>query len=123
MEKIIFTTKVLGPIASYRLENFGVTQTIRSESSSIVGAILSGRIKVGDQIQIFLDDRMIELAQFVIMDSLLFDMLDEEDAHRGGFDSVEEMATALKRAGYRFKPVNSYWFHRIQFTWKEKEYA
>jgi len=123
MEQLHFTTRVLGPLAAYRLGEHQVTQTIRSYTSSIVQAILTGRLKVGVQMQVTLDDRIIGLAEYVIMDTVTLDTLTIEDARRGGFDSISDLAFALKRAGYRFKPLNEYELFRIQFAWLEEAYA
>jgi hypothetical protein len=119
MEQLRFTTRVLGKKATARLENYEVTQTLRSESSSIVIAILSGGLKVGDMMQVMVDDRMIGLAQHASMETVVWAQLDQDDARRGGFDNRFELAYALKRAGYRFKDLNDYQFYRIQFTWRE----
>lgn len=117
MEQLRFTTRVLGKKATARLENYEVTQTLRPESSSIVIAILSGGLKVGDTMQVVLDDRIIGLAQHVFTEAVVWAQLNQDDARRGGFDNRFELA--LKRAGYRFKNLNDYQFYRIQFTWRE----
>lgn len=59
LEQIRFTTTVLGPAAAYRLEKRQVTQTLRSESSSIVTSILNGRASAGDQLEIVLDGTVV----------------------------------------------------------------
>jgi len=107
IEQIRFTTRVLGPVAAYRLEKRQVTQTLRSESSSIVTSILNGRASVGDQLEIAVTWRSLAL----------------DDAHRGGFDSLEDLSKALQRAGYRFKPMDDYQLFRIQFSWLEEAYV
>ena len=117
MEQLNFTTRVLGPLAAYRLEQQQVTQTLRGYSGSITQAILTGRLKRGDQMQVLLDKRMIGLAQYVILDTISLDNLTIEDARRGGFDSISDLALALKRAGYRFQPLEDYTFYRFQFSW------
>ena len=119
MEQLHFTSHVLGKKATARLENYEVTQTIRAESSSITKAILSGKVKVGDEMRVILDDRLIGLVQHVIIDSVTWDQLDICDARRGGFDDRFELAYALKRAGYRFMPLDKYRFYRCQFSWVE----
>jgi len=119
MERLRFTTRVLGKKATARLESYEVTQTLRSQSSSIVIAILSDGLKVDDMMQVVLDDRMIGLAQHVFMETVTWGQLDQDDARRGGFDNRFELAYALKRAGYRFKNISDYEFYRIQFTWRE----
>jgi len=51
------------------------------------------------------------------MDRLKADELSIDDAKRGGFDNRFELAYALKRAGYRFKPLDEYLLYRCHFTW------
>lgn len=124
LEQIHFTTRVLGPAAAYRLEKRQVTQTLRAESSSITNAILNGRIRAGDKLEVTLDGILVGQAKLVSMDAVNWETLGITDAHRGGFDSsLEELQAALKRAGYRFKPLNEYQLYRIQFTWLEGVYA
>jgi len=123
MESLHFTTRVLGPAAAYRLERRQVTQTLRSESSSITKAILSGMVKVGDEVQVLLDNRSIGPAEYVISDIVTWDQLDIDDAQRGGFDTLDDLSQALRRAGYRFKPLDDYQLLRIQFSWMEEAYA
>lgn len=117
MERLHFTTRVLGLLASYRLEKYEVTQTLRSHTSDIVQAILTGRIKIGDRIPIILDENVVGFAEYTYMDLVGLDNLTINDAHRGGFDSISELAITLKRAGYRFKSIDKYRFYRIQFQW------
>lgn len=119
MERLRFITRVLGKKATARLESYEVTKTLRSRSSSIVITILSDQLKVGDMMQVVLDDRIIGLAQHVFMEAVVWGQLDQDDARRGGFDNHLELAYALKRAGFRFKNLNEYEFYRIQFTWQE----
>ena len=123
-EQIQFTTRVLGPAAAYRLEKYQVTQTLRSESSTITEAIIRGRVSAGDQLQIVLDGILVGHAELVSMDAVTWEALGIIDAHRAGFDSrLEELEAALRRAGYRFKPLNEYQLFRIQFRWLEEAYA
>ena len=127
MQQLHFTTHVLGKKATARLEQYQVTQTIRAESSSMVvrastiKAIFSDKVEVDDTLQVILDDRLIGLAQHVIIDMVTWDQLDIDDARRGGFDNRFELAYALKRAGYRFLPLDQYRFYRCQFSWVEGE--
>jgi len=122
-KRIRFTTLVLGPVAAYRLEKHQVTQTLRSENSFTTRAILNGMVKVGDEVQILLDDRLIGLAEYIIADVVTWGQLDIGDAHRGGFDTLDDLLKALKRAGYRFKPLDDYQLFRIQFSWIEEAYG
>ena len=120
MEQIRFTTRVLGPVAAYRLERHQVTQTLRSDSSSITESIIRGRVSAGDRVEIVLDSILVGHAELISMDAVNWEALGIIDAHRGGFDSrLEELEAALGRAGYRFKPLNEYQLYRIQFSWLE----
>jgi len=117
MERLHFTTRVLGPVAAYRLKQRQVPQTLRSESDSITNAILLGRVSTGDRLEVFLDRIFVGHAELVSMDAVTWEALGIRDAHRGGFDNLADLEQALKRAGYRFKPLNQYELFRIQFTW------
>jgi len=116
-EQLHFTTKVLGPLAAYKLINYQVTQTLRSKESSITKVIQGGLVKIGDQVEVMLDNIKIEMAEFVIMDAVTWVNLTTKDAARGGFDSLEDLEKALQRAGYRFKPIDMYQLYRVQFSW------
>jgi len=122
-EQIRFTTRVLGPAAAYRLEKRQVTQTLRSESSTITNAIINGRVSVGERLEVILDKSVVGSVELVSMDAVTWRDLTLDDAHRGGFDSLEDLSEALRRAGYRFKPLNDYQLLRIQFLWMEEAYA
>jgi len=123
MERLHFTTRVLGPAAAYRLEKRQVTQTLRSESDSITNAILNGRISAGERLEIVLDGVVVGCAELVSMDVVTWEVLDIANAQRGGFGNRFELAYALQRAGYRFMPLNQYELYRIQFAWLEEAYA
>jgi len=118
MERLNFTSRVLGPKATARLKGRTVTQTIRSGSSSIVLAVNDQRVKPGGAIQVALDDEFIGYAHLLLMDKVRWGDLGEDDAWRGGFDSRNELANALRRAGYRFKPLDEYTLYRCLFTWE-----
>lgn len=124
MERIDFTTRVLGTVAAYRLEKHQVTQTLRSESNGIVTAIINQQVTAGEKLEIVLDNIPAGETELLSMDAVTWDKLDIEDAHRGGFDSLDGMEssllTALRRAGFRFQPLNDYHLFRIQFRWLEK---
>ena len=119
-EQLHFTTRVLGAAAAYRLEQRQVTQTLRSESDSTADAILNGRVSAGDRLEVLLDSRLVGRVELISMDAVTWEALDIDDARRGGFGNRFELAYALRRAGYRFQPINSYEFYRIQFTWLEE---
>jgi len=123
LEQIHFTTRVLGPVAAFRLEQRQVTQTLRSDSGTITEAILRGRVSAGDRLGVFLDRIFAGHAELVSMDAVKWGALGIRDAQRGGFDTMADLEQALKRAGYRFKPLNEYELYRIQFTWLEEAYA
>ena len=119
-EQIQFTTRVLGPATAHRLEKHQVTQTLRSDSSSITASILNGRVSAGDRLEVVLDGIVVGFAELVSMDAVTWEALGIDDARRGGFDNRFELAYALRRAGYRFKPLDQYDLFRIQFTWLEE---
>jgi len=118
MQGIHFTAHVLGPLAALRLKQERITQTLRAKDSLIVEAILSGEVKVGDQMRIALNNRILGIAKLSVCDRVRWDELDIDDAHRGGFDSLQELGLALKRAGYRFRSLDGSTFYRIQFQWR-----
>jgi len=120
-KRLHFNTKVLGTLAALKLMKHQVTQTIRSKKISITQVILSGQLKVGDQMEVMLDGTRIGLAEFVAIDAVTWVDLNAKDAARGGFDNVYDLEKSLQRAGYRFKPINMYQFYRIQFLWLEEE--
>ncbi len=121
--QIRFTYKVLGVAASFRLQQHQVIQTLRSDSDSIAVSILNGEVKTGDRLDIVLDGIILGDAKFVYMDKVNWESLNLDDAHRGGFDNLKELESALKRAGSRFKTMNRYELYRILFTWLELAYA
>lgn len=123
LEQIRFTTRVLGPAAAFRLEKHQVTQTLRSGNDSITESILKGRVSAGDQLEVVLDGIPVGHAERVSMDAVTWEALGIDDARRGGFDSLDDLELALKRAGYRFRPLNDYQLYRIQFIWLEEAYA
>jgi len=123
MERLYFTTRVLGPAAAFKLEQRQVTQTLRSESDSVTNAILLGRVSTGDRLDVLLDSRLVGHAELVSMDVITWEGIGTRDARHGGFGNRFELAYALQRAGFRFQPINNYQFYRIQFRWMEEAYA
>jgi len=123
LEQIRFTTRVLGPAAAFRLEKRQVSQTVRSDSHPITQSILRGRVIAGDRLEVLLDRIFVGHAEFVSMDTVTWEALGVDDALRGGFDTLADLEQALKRAGYRFKPLNDYQLFRIQFRWLDEIYA
>jgi len=112
-----FTRKVLGPEASLKLQRHEVTQTIRAETSAIVKGIMNSGLRAGDELRIALDGENIGLASLIACEWVPAAGLTSGDARRGGFHTVEELQAALKRAGYRFKPLIDYIFYRVHFGW------
>ena len=90
---------------------------MRSGTSSIALAVNDGRLSPGDMIQVTLDDEFVGYARFTGMERISWGQLTQEDAQRGGFDNRFELACALKKAGYRFKPLDEYPLYRCHFTW------
>ncbi|MBA7483031.1 hypothetical protein ES703_69609 [subsurface metagenome] len=123
MEQIRFSTHVLGPVAAYRLEKRQVTQTLRSASDSVTNAVILGRVSAGDRLEVFLDGILVGKVKLVSMNAITWEVLSIDDARRGGFDTLPDLEQALKRGGYRFKPLNEYEFYRIQFSWLEEAYG
>jgi hypothetical protein len=121
LETLRFTTRVLGSKAAHRLEDFEVTQTIRSRGASICLSYFNGRIKSGDIIKVLLDDRLVGVGTFISLEAVKWHNLDINDARRGGFDNRFELASALRRAGYRFSQLEDYFFYRCLFSWPESE--
>ncbi len=117
MEQLYFTTRVLGKKAADRLTRQRVTQTIRSHNSDIVQAILLHNLQLGYKMDVTLNNNKIGIARFDGISTATLDDLSIGDAWRGGFDSISELAFALKRAGFRFKPIDQYEFYRIRFRW------
>lgn len=118
MERLNFTTAVLGRKAASRLRARQVTQTIRSGNSGIVLAISDGRAKPGDLMQVALDEELLGYANLMGKDNAQLHDLTHDDARRGGFDNRFELFYALRRAGFRFKPLGEYVFYRCQFAWE-----
>ncbi len=115
-----FTREVLGSEASLKLEQHKVTQTISAESSDIVQAIQSRQLWSRDFIRVTLDGEDVGLVSVIDCKRLPAVGLTDADAQRGGFNTLEELQLALKKAGYRFKPLIDYVFYRVQFTWSDE---
>ncbi len=115
-----FTREVLGSEASLKLEQHKVTQTISAESSDIVQAIQSRQLWSRDFIRVTLDGEDVGLASVIACERIPAVGLTDADAQRGGFNTLEELQLALKKAGYRFKPLIDYVFYRVQFTWSDE---
>ncbi len=120
MFTLSFTRGVLGPEASLKLEQHKVTQTIRAAASDIVQAIQSRQLWSRDFIRVTLDGEDVGLASVIACERIPAVGLTDADAQRGGFSTLEELQLALKRAGYRFKPLIDYVFYRVQFVWADE---
>ena len=120
MIKLNFTTRCLGAKAAQRLKDKQVIQTIRSEKSDIVQALTDRTLKLGDTIEVLLDGEQIGMATCLNIDPVKWHNLDIADAQRGGFDNRFELASALKRAGYRFKDMEEYFFWRCLLSWSRE---
>ena len=117
MKRLDFNTGVLGAVAAGRLREKKVVQTLRSPNNSIARALLDSSLKIGGSFEVALDGELIGLAQPVDIDRINGASLTPSDAERGGFDSVEDLGSALQRAGYRWKMLEDYLFYRIRFDW------
>ncbi len=115
--RLNFTRRVLGPMASRRLKHKMIKQTIRSANATIPQALKNKEITIGAQVEVFLDEHSIGLVQLTSCRATNSDKLTETDATRGGFDSLGQLVKVLKKAGYRFMPLDKYPLHRIQFKW------
>ena len=112
MFRLNFTTKVLGKVAAGRLRQKAITQTLRGPNSDIVGAMLHGELKTGDYMEVALDNEVIGLAYPAMVDRYSWFSMLEDDAQRGGFDTLDDLQKALMRA-FRFTPQDNYLFYRI----------
>lgn len=118
--RLNFTRRVLGPIASRRLKDKDLTQTIRSANATIPQAIKEKEIAVGDKVDVFLDEHSIGIVKIASCRAANSDNLTKGDATRGGFDNLGQLIKALKRAGYRFIPLEKYPLCRLRFEWARR---
>jgi hypothetical protein len=105
-----FTTRILGLEAAQRLRKQAITQTIRSDKE--IESLSSG-----DEVSVTLDGHPVGKARLVSIDRVKLSKLDKDDAIKGGFSTVEELRNALRRAGFRFLPLERYVENRVQFVW------
>ncbi len=120
MYTLSFSRRILGPEASLKLGRHQVTQTIRAASNNVVQAALSRQLWSRELVRVTLDGEDLGLVSVVACERLPAIGLTDADAQRGGFSTLEELRAALKRAGYRFKPLIDYQFYRVQFTWSDE---
>lgn len=123
MKRLRFTSQVLGPKATLRLRLHKVAQTLRSANEVCNLGLPEGKAVEDSPFEITLDGVVIGQTAMVAMTAVHWPDLDIEDARRGGFDSLEELEKALKRAGFRYKDVADYGLYRIQFTWQDEQDA
>lgn len=104
-----FTTSVLGVEAAQRLRDKKVIQTIRSRKGT--APFLRSR---GTYVNILLDKEILYSARITEIDRMSsLNDLSQIDAEIGGFNDIEELRAALKRAGFRYKNLDRYGAFRI----------
>ena len=113
-KELVFTRRVLGPKASDRLQKHLVTQTLRSKPILIGPMPVRLRFPGGGS-------NALGNVRITSSDRVKWSDLTLEDPHRGGFDDMAELSAALRRAGFRFKPLEEYSFYRIRFAWQGRE--
>lgn len=98
-----FRSRILGREAADRLRCGGVTQTIRSrrEASKFF-------MRRGSHVKVLLDGKFLYPARIIEISVKPLRSLDVFDAEIGGFTVLSELHAALKRAGFRFKPLQDY---------------
>jgi len=114
-KKLNFHARVLGLLPTIQLTRGHVLQTIRSRKET--APFFSMR---GFRVQIHLDDIFLYNAKITGIRSTNLGSLNQFDAECGGFESLDELQSALKRAGFRFQPLKEYEGFAIGFQ-KEKE--
>ena len=119
MFRLNFTSRVMGGDGAEKVRRHEVTQTLRSPQSDIVRALINGTLKVGDPMEVALDEEVIGKASPAMVDRIDWEGVTLMDATRGGFTSKPELSATLQRAGYRFSPMTKYLFYRVQFQWLE----
>lgn len=117
MFRLNFTTPVMGEDGAEKVRRQGVFQTLRSERDDIVVALKTRTLIVGDEMEVALDGEVVGKASPLMIDRIAWGGITLIDAREGGFTSIPELNAALQRAGYRFKPMNTYRFYRVQFQW------
>jgi hypothetical protein len=119
LKELDFTPKVLGEKASGRLVDHLVTQTLRGLRHWPTYKLWQDQLLIGDvPIPIRLYLKPLGVVNLKSVDRVKWQDLTFEDPHRGGFDNMDDLAQALRRAGFRFKPLEEYEFFRIRFEWK-----
>ena len=116
LSEINFSSRVLGNDAVWKLCKHEVTQTIRAHASF---PCYEDGILYNNIIPVYLDGNHVGGVEVYMIKSVLFGDLTEFDAKIGGFTTLESLKKALKRAGFRFKPLEEYSGYRVRFEWKE----
>lgn len=123
MKILRFRGRVLGKVATARLKQRQVTQTIRSKSST---PVIEGWA-TGDEVEVVFLYPEPWAAELVVGTAKILAVepvnrrvgLTVADAWKGGFDTKQELVKALKRAGYRFMPLEEYELYKVRFQWIE----
>ncbi len=110
-----FSSRVLGNDAAYSLCKREIVQTIRSHFSL---PCYEDGTNYDDELPVYLDGNHIGVVKVYKVQAVSFQDLTEFDAKVGGFSSLEGLKKALKRAGFRFKPLEDYYGYRVRFFWK-----
>jgi hypothetical protein len=105
-----FTSKVLGSGVADKLKLGGVLQTVRSRKGAAPFLM-----KQGSEVPITLDGQLLYRARITDIKLRNLGDLTEFDAELGGFDNLWQLKTALRRAGFRFRPLGEYEVFAIQF--------
>jgi hypothetical protein len=103
-------------VASQKLKAHQVTQTIRGQSSRIVKEFYGKQAGLTIPMLVWLDD-LVGMVKVETIEAERWSQLTEADAERGGFPDLIGLKAALVRAGYRFKPLDTYPLYRVRFTW------
>lgn len=111
--EIRFSSRVLGKNAVQNLKDHAVNQTIRSHFSLP---------EHGNYVlPIYLDNNLIGYGEVYYLKEMSFGDLDQFNVIAGGFRNYDELISALKRAGYRFKKIEDYKAYIVRFIWTEKK--
>ena len=121
--KLEFSSKVLGPSASDKLLHKQIIKTFRSHKYA--ERTLGTYKRYGldwfkeEEVDVHLDGLFIGQAtiSYCRYPRSIND-LQAKDAWYAGFSTKEKLFAALKRAGFRFRPLADYKFVEIVFQWK-----
>ncbi|MDG7023036.1 MAG: ASCH domain-containing protein [Nitrososphaerota archaeon] len=98
-----FSVRVLGTTASQALRDGKVLQSIRSRHSA--APFLRRR---GQVVAVYLDGKFLYHVRITEIKQKPLRDLTQFDAELGGFLTLKELQGAVKRAGFRFKPLHEY---------------